>query len=103
MVETKDESWLWNKIFFHINFDSIVKTNSMFAMRDLSKIIKPTNTICMECIFAKNNKTYFPSKKFTTLKKLEIVHTDLSGPTKTKEFYGKRYFMIIVYDFSRMM
>ena len=35
--------------------------------------------------------------------KLEIVHTDLSGPTETRGFYGERYFMIIVDNFSRMM
>ena len=28
---------------------------------------------------------------------------DLSGPMKTKGFYGERHFMILVYDFSRMM
>ena len=52
---------------------------------------------------AKRNKTSFPSKKFTTIEKLEIVHIDLSGPTKTKGFYGEMYLMILVDDFSRMM
>ena len=49
---------------------------------------------------AKHKKTSFPSEKFTTTKKL---HTNLSGPTKTKGFYGERYFMILVEDFSGMM
>ena len=35
--------------------------------------------------------------------KLEIVHTDWSGPTRTRGFYGERYFMIFVDDFTRMM
>ena len=35
--------------------------------------------------------------------KLEIVHIDLSGPTKTRAFYGVRYFMILANDFTRMM
>ena len=52
---------------------------------------------------AKKKKSYFPSKKFTTVVKLEIVHTNLSGPTKIRWFYGERYFMIIVHDFTRMM
>ena len=63
----------------------------MFAVRDLPKIVKPTN------------KIYFPYKKFTTIVKLEIVHIDLSNPTKTKGFYGERYLMILIHDFSRMM
>ena len=52
---------------------------------------------------AKHNKIYFPSKKFTTIEKLEIVHTDLSSPSKTRGFYGERYFMILVDEFTRMM
>ena len=103
LVAKVDDSWLWHKIFFHINFDSNVKTSSMFAVRDFPKIVKPTNIICKECILAKHNITSFPSKKFTSTVKLEIVHTDLSSPTKTRGFYGERYFMILVDDFSRMM
>ena len=100
LVAKVDENWLWHKRFCHIKFDSIVKTSSMFAVRYLPKIVKPTNTICNECVLTKHTKTSFPSKKFTTIEKLEIVHTDLSGPRKTKGFYVEIYFMIIVDDFS---
>ena len=51
----------------------------------------------------KHKRTSFPYKKFTTTTKLEIVHIDLSGPMKTKGFYGQRYFIILVDDFSRMI
>jgi len=34
---------------------------------------------------------------------LEIVHKDLSCPTKTRAFYGERYFLILVDDFTRMI
>lgn len=70
---------------------------------DFPKIMKPTNIVCKECVRAKKKKSYVPSKKFTTTKKLEIVHTYLSGPTKTRGFYGETYFMIIVDNFTRMM
>ena len=45
---------------------------------------------------AKNKKVSFPRNKFTTTMKLEIVHTDLSGPIKKIGFYGERHFMIFV-------
>ena len=32
-----------------------------------------------------------------------MVHTNLSGPTRTIGFYGERYIMIFVDDFTRMM
>lgn len=80
-----------------------MRTSRIFAIRDYFRIVKPTDTICKEYVMAKHKKTSFPNKKLTTTTKLEIVHTDLSCPTKTKEFYGERYFMILVDDFSRMM
>ena len=103
LVAKVDDSWLWHKRFFHINFDSIVRTSRVFAIRDLAKIVKPTNTIFNECVLAKHNRTSFPNKNFTATMKLDIVHTDINSPRKTKGFYGEIYFMILVDDFSRMM
>lgn len=40
---------------------------------------------------------------FTTTLKLGIVHTDLSGPTRTRAIHGERYFMLLIDDFTRMM
>ena len=103
LVAKVDNSWLWHRRFCHINFDNIVKVSSTFEIRDLPKIVKPTNIVCKECILAKQKKASFPRKKFSMTKKLEIVHTDLSGPSRTRGFYGESYFMIFVNDFTRMM
>ena len=103
LVANINDSWLWHKRFYHINFDSIMRTSRIFSIRDFPKIVKPTNTICKECVLEKHNKNSFPSNQFTYIGKLEIIHTYISGPTNTKGFYGERYFMIIVDDFSRMM
>ena len=103
LVAKLDNSWLWPRRFCHINFDNIKKVSSTFEVRDLPKITKPTNVVCKECILAKQKKVSFPRKKFTTIEKLEIIHTDLSGPSRTRGFYVKRYFMIFVDDFTRMM
>ena len=62
----------------------------------MPKIVKPTNVVYKECILAKERKVSFPSKKFSTTEKLEIVHTNLSGPARTRGFYGERYFMILL-------
>ena len=52
--------------------------------------------MCKDCVMAKNKKVSFPRNKFTTTMKLEIVHTDLSGPIKKIGFYGEKHFMIFV-------
>lgn len=53
LVAKVDNNWLWNRRFYHINFDNIVKVSSTFAVRDLPKIMKPSNVIYKECILAK--------------------------------------------------
>ena len=89
-IAKANNSWLWHRRFFHINFDNIVKISNTLIVRDLPKIIKPTNIVCKECIFSKWKKVSFPRKKFGTTEKLELVHTDLSGPSRTRGFYGER-------------
>ena len=103
MVAKIDDSWLWNNRFCYINFDNLMRTSRVFSIRDLPKIVNPTNIICKKCVLAKHNKTSFPIKNFTTTTKLEIVHIGLSGPKKTKGFYDERYFMILFDYFYRMM
>ena len=37
-----------------------------------------------------------------TYQPLEIIHTDLCGPTRTKIFQGEYYFMLLIDDYTRM-
>ena len=61
-----------------------MKASRTFAIRNLPKIAKPTDIVCMECLLAKEKKVSFPSKKFGTTEKMELVHIDLSGPSRTR-------------------
>ena len=61
---------------------------------------QPTLYASME---RKKTKTKFKSKEYSTTKPLEIVHTDLVGPTTTKCLKGERYFMLLVDDYTRMV
>ena len=44
---------------FHINFDNILKACSIFFVKYLPKIVKPTNVVCKECVMAKQRKAHF--------------------------------------------
>lgn len=79
-----NNNWLCHKKKFHINIYNSVKESTTFAVRDFPKIVKPTSIVCKECVMAKQKKIYFPRKKFTGTTKLEIDHTYLSDPTKTR-------------------
>ena len=79
-----DESCLWNRRFGHINFDNLVKVNNLGAVRNLPKIINPSNPMCIQRQLGKKTKIRFKKKEYSTSKPLELVHTDLCGPTRTK-------------------
>jgi hypothetical protein len=97
-----DESWLWHRRMGHMHFDNLVKVSKREAVREMLQITKPTNTLCKHCQQGKQTKTRFKSKEYSTTKPLEIVHTDLIGPTTTKVLKGERYFMLLVDDYTRM-
>jgi hypothetical protein len=98
----EDESWLWHKRMGHIHFDNLVKVKRREAVREIPQITKPTNTLCKHCQQGKKTKTRFKSKEYSTTRALEIVHTDLVGPTTTKGLKGEKYFMLLVDDYTRM-
>jgi hypothetical protein len=96
------ESWIWHKRMGHIHFDNLVKVNKREVVREIPQITKPTNTLCKHCQQGKQTKTRFKSKEYSMTRPLEIVHTDLVGPTTTKGFKCEKYFMLLVYDYKRM-
>jgi transposase InsO family protein len=86
----------------HIHFDNLVKVSKREAVREMTQIMKPTNTLCKHCQQGKQTKTTFKSKEYSMTRPLEIVHIDLVGPTKTKGLKGEKYFMLLVDDYTRM-
>jgi hypothetical protein len=86
----------------HINFDNLVKVRKNEAVREIPQITKPTNTLCKHCQRGKKTNTGFKSKEYSMKRPLEIVHTDLVGPTRTKALKGEKYFMLLVDDYTIM-
>jgi hypothetical protein len=86
----EDESWIWKKRMGHIHFDNLVKVTKSEAVREIAQITKLTNTLCKHCQQGKQTKTRFKSNEYSTKRLLEIVHTDLVGPTTTKGLKGEK-------------
>jgi hypothetical protein len=99
----EDEIWLWHRIMSHIHFDNLFKVKKKEADREILHITKPTNTLWKHCQQGKQTKTRFKSKEYSTTRPLEIVHTDLVGPTTTKVFKGEKYFMLLVDGYTRLI
>jgi hypothetical protein len=97
-----DESCLWHRWLGHINFDNIVKFNNLGAVRNFPNIIKLSNAMCRHCQLGKQTRIRFKEKEYTTSKHLDLVHTYLCGPMRTKSLEGESYFMLFIDDFTRM-
>ena len=54
------------------------------------------------CIHGKQIGTSFKFKEHTTSQPLEIIHTNLCGPTRTKIFQGEYSFMLFIDYYTRM-
>ena len=68
----------------HLNFDNLARISKKEVVRDLPKIVKPLNSVCKHCQPKKKTRDSFKTKEHMTSHPLEIVHTDLCGPTRTK-------------------
>jgi transposase InsO family protein len=97
-----DESWLWHKRMGHLSFDNLIKASRKEAVKDMPKIIKPSDPVCKHCQLGKQTKVRFKTKEYSTSRPLELVHTDLCGPTRTRSIQGEHYFMLIIDDYTRM-
>lgn len=69
---------------------------------DLPDISILENTICKPCKVSKQNRVHFSKKQGSESKPLELIHTDLCGPTRKKSPCGEEYFILFIVDFSRM-
>jgi hypothetical protein len=65
--------------------------------------MKPTNNLCKYCQQGKKTKSRFKSKEYSMTRPLEIVYTDIVGPTTTKVLKGEKQFMLLVDDYTRMI
>ncbi|KAL5554518.1 hypothetical protein UlMin_041919 [Ulmus minor] len=58
-------------------------------------------TICSSCQLAKSHKLPTHLSSFRASKALELVHTDIWGPTSVTSTSGAKYFILFVDDYSR--
>eukprot|EP00253_Pinus_taeda_P014397 PITA_14397 len=98
----EDENWLWHRRMVHINFDSLVRNRKKKVVREMPLISKPTNAVCEHCRHGKQTKVEFKTKEHFTSQPLELIHTDLCGPMRTKGMNVELYFMLMIDDYTRV-
>jgi hypothetical protein len=44
-----DESWLWHKRMGHLSFDNLIKDSKKGVVKDMPKVMKPSDPVCKHC------------------------------------------------------
>ena len=93
---------LWHRRFGHINFDYLSK---MIKNKLISGVkIDPPTTLepCEACIIGKQARQPFKSSGIIkTMKKLDLIHSDLCGPMQNLSLGGKKYLITFIDDYTR--
>lgn len=102
LLTQKDETNLWHQRLGYFNFRDIARLSKKGIVKDLPKLSKVDNPIYKGCQIGKQTRVFH--KKVTsieTTRPLELLHIDMAGPTRVESLGGKKYFMVVVNDFSR--
>nr|XP_033515868.1 uncharacterized protein LOC104111161 [Nicotiana tomentosiformis] len=97
LVMNRISSYLWHKILGHIPLDAL-KRLPVFH----NKTFIDCNEHCPVCPLAKKTRLPFPISSSRCDIFGDLIHANIWGPFKVPTFDGKRYFLTIVYDFSRV-
>ena len=99
--EEESEAWLWHKRFCQ-SFYTLQDMIRGDLVKGLPHFRSP-NEVCTHCISIKHSRAPFSSSSFKALSVLELLHMDICGPISPQTIGGKRYFFLIVDDYSRCM
>jgi len=95
LITTSTSTQPWHHILDH---------PSKRIMRHLSvhnKLQEPQDQFCVSCSSVKSHKLPFSSSSLISKQPLEIVYTDVWGPTPTRSLDGFLYYLVFVDHFSK--
>lgn len=94
-LTTSDE--VWHMRLGHPN----AKILQLLSQNKSIIINKSTNKLCESCQLGKSSRLPFLASSFSASKPLEMVHSDLWGPSPVVSVQGFRYYVIFIDNYSR--
>ena len=101
-IRETSEAWLWHKRFCHQSFQTLQGMIRGDLVKGLPQF-RNLDEVCAHCILGKHSRASFSSSAYRALSVLELMHMDICGPISPQTLGGKRYFFLIVDDYSRCM
>ena len=95
---------LWHQRMGHAIYKQLSIMSKKEAMLGIPKLVKVDNAIYGTCQLGKQARAHHHATLTTaTARPLELLHSDLIGPAKTKSLIRKRYIIVVVDDFTKFM
>ncbi|KAK2382823.1 putative mitochondrial protein [Trifolium repens] len=98
VVESTEKVELWHKRLCHMSEKDMVELSKRSVLSDMRN---PHLKKCDSCFVEKKNKASFNIHSPRRPEILDLVHTHLCGPMKTRTVGGSAYFLTFVDDHSR--
>jgi GAG-pre-integrase domain/Integrase core domain len=97
---------LWHLRLGHLHYDGVkrTKTENLVKGLDFKDEKNPDLTLCKGCELGKAPKLkVLEGSESKTRKVLELIHSDVWGPSKIPSVGGKRYMLTFIDDFTKMV
>ena len=93
---------LWHQRMGHASYKHLLIVSKHESVLGIPKLSRVNNVVYGPCQLGKQMKAkHLGIQTFATSRKLELLHLNLMGPTKTESLGGKRYIMVVVDDLTR--
>lgn len=103
MASEDTTTHLWHKWFGHLNMKGLRTLAYRKLVKDLP-ILKASPKLCTFCVVGKQHREPFPKKSlWRALQPLQLVHSDICGPTTPESNSHKRYIITFIDDYSSKM
>lgn len=96
---SKTEMWHKRLGHCHLQMMQLMKTNELTVGLPTFEGHLPN---CQACPYEKQKRRPFPKSTWRATCKLQLVHTDVSGPQRTPSLVGSRYYIVFIDDFTRL-
>nr|KYP35468.1 Retrovirus-related Pol polyprotein from transposon TNT 1-94 [Cajanus cajan] len=96
-----DSTEMWHKRYGHLSYGGLKLLNQKAMVKGLPEL-KEMDKVCPECAVGKQHRDAI-SKQSTwrATRRLELIHSDICGPSTPTSNSNRRYFITFIDDFSR--
>jgi hypothetical protein len=92
---------LYHKRISHVNYRRLQDLHTRQVVLGLPKFSGRKAQICEACQLGKQHQLPFPDERNQSHNKLDLIHSDVWGPTQNVSLGGSRYFVSFIDDYTR--